>query len=36
MSSCAAVLDFAAGDDGRRYTADEWNPSTWEEAVEGG
>lgn len=34
-SSCAAVLDFAAGDSGQRYTADDWNPSTWEQAVEG-
>ena len=34
-SSCAAVLDFAAGHDGRRYTANDWNPSTWEEAVKG-
>lgn len=34
-SSCAAVLDFAAGDNDRRYTADDWNPSTREEAVTG-
>ena len=34
-SSCAAVLDFAAGNNGRVYTADDWNPSTWEEAVAG-
>ena len=34
-SSCAAVLDFAAGHNGRRYTANDWNPSTWEEAVKG-
>ena len=34
-SSCAAVLDFAAGDNGKRYTADDWNPSTWDQAVKG-
>ena len=34
-SSCAAVLDFLAGNDGKLYTANDWNPSTWEEAVKG-
>ena len=34
-SSCAAVLDFAAGNNGKRYTADDWNPITWEDAVTG-
>ena len=34
-SSIAAVLDFDAGNNGRRYTADDWNPATWEQGVEG-
>ena len=34
-SSMAAVVDFAAGDNGKRYTADDWHPSTWEQAVVG-
>lgn len=34
-SSVAAVLDFKAGDNGKRYTADDWNPTTWEQAVHG-
>ena len=35
-SSCAAVLDYSVGKNGKRYTADDWNPSTWEETVKGG
>ena len=34
-SSCAAVLDFNAGDNGKVYTEADWNPTTWEQAVEG-
>lgn len=34
-SSCAAVFGFAAGDNDRRHTAHDWNPSTREEAVMG-
>ena len=34
-SSCAAVLDFSAGDNGKVYTEADWNPTTWEQAVEG-
>lgn len=34
-SSCAAVLDWKAGDDGKIYTEEDWNPTTWEEAVNG-
>ncbi|KAK4697587.1 hypothetical protein P7C71_g517, partial [Lecanoromycetidae sp. Uapishka_2] len=34
-SSCAAVLDFKAGDNNRVYTDDDWNPTTWEQAVQG-
>ncbi len=34
-SNFAAVLDYDAGDNGKRYTADDWNPTTWEEAVKG-
>ena len=34
-SSIAAVLDFDAGDNGKRYTAEDWNPATWEQGVEG-
>ena len=34
-SSCAAVLDFDAGNNGKVYTEADWNPTTWEQAVEG-
>jgi nucleoside-diphosphate-sugar epimerase len=34
-SSCAAVLDWKAGDDGKVYTEEDWNPTTWEEALNG-
>ena len=34
-SSMAAVLDFNAGDNGKVYTEKDWNPTTWEQAVEG-
>ncbi len=34
-SSCAAVLDWKAGDDGKFYTEEDWNPTTWEEALNG-
>ena len=34
-SSCAAVLDFDAGNNGKIYTEADWNPTTWEQAVEG-
>lgn len=34
-SSCAAVLDFKAGDNGKDYTEKDWNPTTWEFAISG-
>ena len=34
-SSMAAVVDFDAGNNGKVYTEKDWNPTTWEEAVEG-
>ena len=34
-SSMAAVVDFDAGNNGKIYTEKDWNPTTWEEAVEG-
>ena len=34
-SSCAAVLDFAAGDNRKVYTNADWNPTSWEDAVGG-
>ena len=34
-SSCAAVLDFKAGDNGKVYTEKDWNPTTWEQAING-
>ena len=34
-SNCAAVLDFAAGDNRKVYTNADWNPTSWEDAVDG-
>lgn len=34
-SSFAAVGDFKAGDNGKTYTEEDWNPTTWDEAING-